>query len=271
MPTPDRAVVVATLRAAGGVFAEDEADLLLRTASDDDEIVAFLARRVAGEPLEHVLGWARFDGLRVRVEPGVFVPRRRSEPLVAVAAAIVGHAGHGATVLDLCCGSGALGLAVARRVPGVTLHAADVDPVAVRVARRNLAPVGGQVHEGDLFAALPASLRQACDVVVANVPYVPHDQLRLMPREAREFEPAVALDGGADGLDVLRRVAGEVRTWLAPGGSLLTEVSPAQSVAGAATLGAAGLVVREVVPEDDDETMVLVGTRPAGMQRPEAV
>ncbi len=259
MPLTDRLDVVAALRGAGCVFAEEEAALLLRAASGDDELAALLARRVAGVPLEHVVGWAEFDGLRVAVEPGVFVPRRRSQALVAVA---VGLVGPGDAVLDLCCGSGALGLAVAHRVPGVSLHAADVDPVAVRVARRNLDPVGGIVHEGDLFAALPDGLRGAFDLVVANVPYVPHDELRLMPREAREFEPAVALDGGEDGLDLLRRVAGEAGAWLAPGGSLLTEVNSAQSPAGAVALGAGGLVVRAVESEDDDETVVLVGTRP---------
>lgn len=261
MPEDDHlAALVTALRAAGCVFAEDEAELLRQAASDDEGLAALLARRVAGEPLEHVVGWAAFDGLRVAVEPGVFVPRRRSEALVAVAAGLVGR---GTTVLDLCCGSGALGLAVATRVPGVALHAADVDPVAVRVARGNLEPIGGRVHQGDLFGALPAALRRTLDLVVANVPYVPHDELGLMPREARDHEPAVALDGGADGLDLLRRMAAEAAAWLAPGGSLVSEVNPAQVPAASAALAAGGLVVRTVEPEDDDETVVLVGTLPA--------
>lgn len=259
MPEDDHlAALVTALRAAGCVFAEDEAELLRQAASDDEELAALLARRVAGEPLEHVVGWAAFDGLRVVVEPGVFVPRRRSEALVAVAAGLVGR---GATVLDLCCGSGALGLAVAIRMPGVALHAADVDPVAVRVARRNLEPVGGRVYQGDLFGALPAALRGTLDLVVANVPYVPHGELGLMPREARDHEPAVALDGGADGLDLLRRMAADAAGWLAPGGCLASEVNPAQVPAASAALAAGGLVARTVEPEDDDETVVLVGTR----------
>ena len=252
------AALVVTLRAAGCVFAEDEAAVLLATAASDDDLAAMLARRVAGEPLEHVVGWAEFAGLRVLVGPGVFVPRHRSGALVEVA---VGLVGPGAVVVDLCCGTGALGLAVATRVPGVALHAADVDPVAVGVARRNLEPAGGSVYEGDLFAALPPALAGAFDLVVANVPYVPHDELHLMPREAWEHEPAVALDGGPDGLRVLGRMAAEVAGWLAPGGSVVTEVNPAQAPAALAALAAGGLAASEVPADGDDETVVLVGTR----------
>ncbi len=260
MPDERWSATVSALRAAGCVFAEDEADVLLGSAPSDEALAAMLARRVAGEPLEHVVGWAEFDGLRVAVGPGVFVPRPRSVALVEVAASLVGP---GASVLDLCCGSGALGLAVATRVPGVTLHASDVDPAAVACARRNLAPVGGAVYAGDLFAALPGDLRGRLDVVVANVPYVPHDELRLLPHEAREHEPVVALDGGRDGLDVLRQVATEVGEWLAPGGRVLSEVAPAQADAALAALAAGGLAVRAERTEDDDETVVVVGTRAA--------
>ncbi len=258
MQIADRSALEAALRAAGCVFAEDEATLLLESAGDEHELAALLARRTAGEPLEHVVGWAQFDGLRVAVEPGVFVPRRRSEAMVAVA---VGLVGPGAAVLDLCCGSGALGLAVAHRVAGVTLVAADVDPVSVRVARRNLEPIGGAVYLGDLFAALPPTLRGTLDLVVANVPYVPHDELRLMPREAWQHEPAVALDGGADGLDLLRRVAGEAAGWLAPGGSLVTEVNPSQGPAALAACAAGGLAAHAVPAWDDEDTLVVVATR----------
>lgn len=261
MPDERWGPAVAALRAAGCVFAEDEADVLLASAASDDHLAAMLARRVAGEPLEHVVGWALFDGLRVAVGPGVFVPRPRSVALVGLAASL---AGPGAVVLDLCCGSGALGLAVATRVPGVVLHASDLDPVAAACARRNLAAVGGTVHVGDLFAGLPPALRGRVDVVVANVPYVPHDELRLLPHEAREHEPAAALDGGGDGLDVLRRVAVRVGEWLAPGGSVLSEVTPAQRAAALAALRAGGLAARAAEAADDDETVVVVGTRPAG-------
>src|SRR5512133_2173864 len=114
--------VVARLRGAGCVFAEDEARLLLAEAGSGEALEAMVARRVAGEPLEHVLGWAEFCGLRVAVAPGVFVPRRRTEALVETAVAL-GRVG--AVVVDLCCGSGALGLAVATAVADVELHVAD--------------------------------------------------------------------------------------------------------------------------------------------------
>jgi release factor glutamine methyltransferase len=212
-----------------------------------------LARREAGEPLEHVVGWAELAGRRYAVEPGVFVPRRRSELLVSAA---VARGGPRSVVLDLCCGSGALGAAVAAVLgPGVELHATDVEPAAVRCARRN---VPGTVYEGDLFAPLPDRLRHNVDLLLANVPYVPSDEIALMPAEARDHEPRVALDGGTDGLDVLRRVAAEAPVWLAPGGHLLTETSARQAPSAVAVLTRAGLTAG-VVHDDDLEATVVIG------------
>lgn len=205
MPSPSDSVVAA-LRAAGCVFAEDEAELILSTARTPDEVTAMVDRRVSGLPLEHVVGWAGFHGLRISVEPGVFVPRRRTEFLVDQAVALARNV---SLVVDLCCGSGAVGAALAASLDGPELHAADIDPAAVRCARRNVAPFGGRVHQGDLYAALPDTLRGRVDVLAANVPYVPTDEVGLLPPEARDHEPLTALDGGADGLDILRRVAEE--------------------------------------------------------------
>ncbi len=158
--------------------------------------------------------------------PGVFVPRRRTEFLVAQALA---HAPGARLVVDLCCGTGAVGAALAEALEGPEVHAADVDPAAAACARGNLAPYGGRVHTGDLYEALPGSLRGRIDVLAANVPYVPSDEVALLPAEAREHEPRTALDGGADGLDVLRRVAAGAPDWLAPGGCLLVETSERQA------------------------------------------
>jgi release factor glutamine methyltransferase len=256
LPTPV-ADIIARLRTAGCVFAEDEARLLVDAARTPAELADMVERRVAGLPLEHVLGWAEFAGLRVAVDPGVFVPRRRTELLAREAAA---RARRGAVVVDLCCGSGAVGVAVAAAVPGIELHAADVEPAAARCARRNVSAVGGQVYEGDLDAPLPPALAGRVDVLVANAPYVPTDAVGLMPPEARLHEPRVALDGGADGLDIQRRVAAAAPRWLAPAGHLLIETSERQAPHTAAAIAAAGLTAHVVHDAELDATVV-VGRR----------
>jgi release factor glutamine methyltransferase len=258
---PDLAepAIVSRLRTAGCVFAEDEARLLLSTARDRTELAAMVERRIEGLPLEHVLGWAEFCGLRIAVDAGVFVPRRRTEFLVREAAAL---GRTGAVVVDLCCGSGAIGAAVASLLGTVELYAADIDPAAVRCARRNLADIGGQVFAGDLFEPLPADLAGRVEILLANVPYVPTEQVGLLPPEARDHEPLVALDGGADGLDVMRRVTAAAARWLAPGGSLLVETSERQAQQALAVFAAGGLVPRLAVSPELYATVVL-GTRPA--------
>ncbi|QXE37609.1 putative protein N(5)-glutamine methyltransferase [Streptomyces sp. GMY02] len=260
LSAPVPSAVVARLRAAGCVFAEDEACLLVSTARSAAELTAMVDRRVAGLPLEHVLGWAEFSGLRIAVDAGVFVPRRRTEFLVRRAAAL---ARPGAVVLDLCCGSGALGAALAATLGRAELYAADIDPAAVRCARRNVAAAGGRVYEGDLYEPLPAALRGRVDVLLANVPYVPTEEVGLLPPEARIHEARVALDGGADGLDVLRRVAAEAPGWLAPGGSLLVETSERQAALAVETLAAAGLTP-DVSRSEELYATVITGTRPPG-------
>ncbi len=256
-PALTRADHVAELRAAGCVFAEVEADLLIAEAGTQADLTAMVARRVGGEPLEYVLGWAEFCGLRIIVEPGVFVPRRRTEFLVREAAAL---ASSGAVVLDLCCGSGAVGVAVIAGLERAELHAADVDPAAVRCARRNVEPVGGHVHEGDLYSPLPRALRGRVNLLVVNAPYVPTDAVAFMPPEARDYEPLVALDGGEDGLDIQRRIVAEAPQWLAPGGHLLIETSDRQGTRTAEAFAAGGLSPR-IVHDDETESTVVIGTR----------
>ncbi len=261
VPPAGRAAVAERLRAAGCVFAEDEADLLLSAADPADPagLTAMVERRSAGAPLELVVGWAEFAGLRIHLEPGVFVPRRRTEFLAERAAALPRPT---AVVLDLCCGSGAIGAVLAARDPAVELHAADIDPAAVRCARRNVAGYGGRVHQGDLFAALPGTLRGRIGVLVANTPYVPTRQIPLLPAEARDHEPPAALDGGADGLDVQRRVAAGAPGWLAPGGHLLVETGERQAPAAAAHFVRHGLLAR-VATDVRRNATVVIGTLPA--------
>jgi release factor glutamine methyltransferase len=258
-------VIVTRLRAAGCVFAEEEAQLLISAAPTPAELATMLEQRVAGLPLEHVLGWAEFCGLRIAVDPGVFVPRRRTEFLVQQAAALARlsagadqvPASPPAVVVDLCCGSGALGAALGAALDAVELYAADIDPAAVRCARRNVVAARGQVYEGDLFQPLPVTLRGRVDVLLANVPYVPTEAIGLLPSEARIHEPRVALDGGADGLDVLRRVTAEAPSWLAPGGCLLFETSQRQAQRAVETVSREGLIPRLASSEELDATVVI--------------
>lgn len=256
------ATTVARLRSAGCVFAEDEAELLISAAQSPAELTAMVDRRVDGLPLEQVLGWAQFCGLRIAVEPGVFVPRRRTEFLVRHAAALAPPTGARRTVVvDLCCGSGALGAALGALLDSVEVYAVDIDPVAVRCARRNLTTIDGQVFCGDLYAALPTTLHGRVDVLVANAPYVPTDEVALLPPEARAHEPNVALDGGSDGLDILRRVTAEAPRWLAPGAALLVETSERQAPQLVTAAALAGLVPH-VVECDDIGATVVVAIRP---------
>ena len=255
MPPPDDryAETVASLRAAGCVYAEDEAQLLLEADGDLDMLVA---RRVAGEPLEWVLGWAEFADLQLVVRPGVFVPRRRTELLAAQAIARLRPA---SVAVDLCCGVGAIAAVILEEVPFVEVHAADIDPVAVACARDNLP--NGNVHLGDLFDALPGDLRGRVDVLTANTPYVPSDEVALMPPEARDHEPRHTLDGGPDGLELLRRISAEASEWLAPGGSVLIEVSERQLPVATAVFEADGLRARSA-SDPDLGACVVIGQAP---------
>ena len=245
--------IVTSLRAAGCVFAEDEARLLAEAAGTPGELAEMVHRRAAGLPLEQVVGWAEFCGTRFAVRPGVFVPRRRTELLVRQAVSL---AWPGAVVLDMCCGTGAVGAAIARAVQGIELHAVDVDPAAAECARANLAGLGS-VHEGDLYTALPSTLMGAADIIVCNAPYVPTSEIALMPPEAREHEPRHALDGGRDGLDIQRRVIGEAGEWLRLNGYLMIETSLKQSPDTVKAFDRAGFTAHVVASEELDATIVV--------------
>ncbi len=265
------AAIAAQLRAAGCVFAEDEARLLAEAAASTQQLHALVGRRVEGQPLEHLLGWAEFCGMRIGVDPGVFVPRRRTEFLVEQAVLLLAApgrrsrpAGETPVIVDLCCGSGAVGAALAELAGPLELHAADVDPVAVRCARGNVQPRGGEVHEGDLYAPLPERLRGRVDVLAVNAPYVPSAGIRTMPQEARLHEPRACLDGGADGLDVQRRVAAAAPQWLAPGGHLLIETSRRQAPQTVELFLRNGLTARVSGSTELDATVVIGALGDAG-------
>jgi release factor glutamine methyltransferase len=217
-----------------------------------------VARRESGEPLEIVVGWAEFCGLRIPVAAGVFVPRRRTELLARQA---IARTLPGARVVELCCGAGGVSAALSAARERLEIHASDVDPAAVACARSHLAPAV-TVYQGDLYEPLPGALRGRVDLIVANAPYVPTGDLDLLPREARQHEPQRALEGGFDGLDLLRRITAEAPQWLRPGGYVLVECSEQQAPTLVRWIASHGLSA-ETVGDPDLGATVLVGTSPA--------
>lgn len=254
--------MIERLQTAGCVFAEEEAELLISEALTLDALTAMVNLRIAGIPLEHALGWAEFCGIRITVDPGVFVPRRRTEFLVQKA---VDLSIPGAIVVDLCCGTGAVGVAIAKSLRGIELYAVDIDPAAVRCAHRNVTSLGGLVYEGDLYEKLPATLRGKVDILVANAPYVPTEAIKLLPQDARLHEPKLALDGGDDGLDIQRRVAEEASFWLASGGHLLVETSEMQAHQTFEIFTRYGLIP-QIAHNDELDATIVIGTKPTPLE-----
>jgi len=224
-----------------------------------DEMVA---RRVAGEPLQYVIGWAPFGPLRIEVGPGVFVPRPETELLAERAATHLRAAPAPRVAVDLCTGSGAIACFLAEAVPGVRLLATEVDAGALAWARRNVRGRRVELLAGDLDEPLPPALRSSANVLVANVPYVPSGAVPLLPHDVREHEPRLALDGGPDGLDVLRRVIARAGHWLAPGGWLVCEIGDGQGDPVAGLLAEAGLAQVAVRPDLTGRERMAEGRRP---------
>jgi release factor glutamine methyltransferase len=222
------------LEAAGVPSAAHDARVLAshaeRTEASYDDLVAARARRV---PLQHLVGSTGFRYLDIAVGPGVFVPRPETELLVdAVIGAITDVARP--VVVDLCAGSGAIGLSVRQECPQTTVHLVERSPVAYEWLRRNAQRISAKcitdggpepvLHCADLDDA-PTGFDGAVDVVVCNPPYVPEYERDLVDPEVRDHDPAEALWAGGDGLDVIRRVAARARVLLRTGGQLVMEHS----------------------------------------------
>lgn len=244
----DRSGLAALLAEHGCVAADDEADeLVLAAGANATRLALAVTRRLKGEPLAWVCGTAEVDGLRLRIEEGVYVPRRWQTPAVARAAAA--RLPPDGVAVDLCTGSGAVAALLQRSHPRARIVATDADPVAVRCARAN----GVDALEGDLFEALPTSLAGAVDVVVAVAPYVPVSALPLLPRDSLAHEPRAALDGGPDGLVTIRRIIASAQAWVRSGGSLVLEHGPDQASGVADLLATAGFVGATLVLDAEDE------------------
>jgi len=241
----ERTWVVRALAVGGCVTSGAEADTLLRASSEGvGPVEELIARRLRGEPLAWITGSVRFYGIRIRVDPGVFVPRPHTETLARRAASLLPAEG---IAVDLCTGSGAVAAVLGSTSPRATVVATDIDAVAVACARRN----GVRALVGNLDEPLPPSLLRRVDVMTAVVPYVPTGELHLLPRDALANEPRRALDGGPRGTTVLVQAAEAAARWLRPGGTVFLEIGGDQAGEMTVTLADAGL--REIRVHRDDE------------------
>ncbi len=245
--------VVRALAAAGCVAPAEEAEELILAADEGvgtlDEL---LARRLRGEPLAWITGSAPFCGMRILVGPGVYVPRPQTEALARRAASLLPPDGIG---VDLCTGSGAVARVLGRARPRASVVATDIDPTAVACATRN----GVTAFLGDLDDPLPPCLRRRVDVMTAVVPYVPTEELHLLPKDVVAYEPRRALEGGTA---VLKRAAEASAGWLRPDGSVLLELGGDQASELASILAGVGLSDVRVHRDRDGRDRAIVARRP---------
>jgi len=211
--------------------------------------------RAAGEPLQYVLGVANFYGLDLAVDKRVLVPRPETELLVDY---VVKNGVAARTIADLGTGSGAIAIALAKNLASARVLAVDASAEALEVARANAATRDGRVEFfcGDLLAPLPAGLQ--CDWIVSNPPYIPSGEIVSLPREIRDHEPRTALDGGADGLDIVRRIAAEAKPWLAVGGRIAVEIGAGQGSAAERIFLDNGYRVEKMIADWQGHPRVLV-------------
>jgi release factor glutamine methyltransferase len=241
----------------GGVLAPDEeADALLQASSEGvGPIEDLISRRLRGEPLAWIVGWVRFCDLRIRIDPGVFVPRPHTQALARRAASLLADDG---VAVDLCTGSGAVATVLVSARPRATVLATDVDPRAVSCARRN----GVRAYKGDLDEPLPEGTLGRVDVMTAVVPYVPTEELHLLPRGVLAHEPRRALDGGPRGTTMLVRAAEAAARRLRHGGTVLLELGGDQATEMADRLRDLGMSGVRVHRDADGRDRAIEARRP---------
>jgi release factor glutamine methyltransferase len=201
-------------------------------------------RRRVREPVAYLLGAREFYGRSFRVDKRVLIPRPDTETLVEVALARTESCSLSMRALDLCTGSGCVAITLARQRPTGRVYATDLSDDALAVARDNALRLGAysvSFARGDLFDALPTGAGPF-DVIVANPPYIASAEVEGLERDIKEFEPRLALDGGADGLTLISRIIDAAPAWLASGGFLALEVGGGEAPAVVRAFEARGFV-----------------------------
>lgn len=256
-PATERDAVLAALARGGSIAADLEADALIEASrARTTPVEALLVRRLRGEPLAWITGLVRFCGLAIRVDAGVFVPRPHTQRLARRSASLLPDDG---IAVDLCTGSGAVAAVMRSEHPNARVLATEIDPAAAACARCN----GVDALIGDLDEPLPSFVRGRVDVVTAVVPYVPTEELHLLPRDALEHEPRRALDGGPNGTVLLMRAAEAAARLLRPGGRVLLELGGDQAAEIGPAMTSFGLTGVSVHRDDEGQARVIEARLPS--------
>lgn len=223
------------------------------SAQEVDDYRDVVRRRSRYEPVAYILGEKEFYGHVLHVRPGVLVPRPETELVVEEALKWLKHrAIDKPALLDLCTGSGAIAIALAKELPDATIVATDISAEALTIARENIAKFDLaaqiQLFEGDLLSALPKD-SSLFDVIVSNPPYVATSEQSTLSADIRDFEPPLALLGGSDGLTIIKRLCAEARTYLRAPGALIVEMGATQKGPVLALCSEAGFVGERVVQD----------------------
>lgn len=214
------------------------------TQDAQKEYVIAVQKRAEHIPLQYIIGEQEFMGLRFKVNSNVLIPRQDTETLVEQVLKIVKP---GMKVLDLCTGSGCVLISVLKNAPELTGMGSDISKTALLVAKENakLHEVDAEWVRSDLFD----NITETFDVIMANPPYIPTGEILSLMPEVRDFEPENALDGGADGLDFYRKIAGQVKDYLNPGGYVYMEIGYDQGEAVSELMRNAGFTEVEVIKD----------------------
>jgi release factor glutamine methyltransferase len=233
--------------------------------NDLDMYRDLVRRRAGGEPLQTILGQTEFYSHLFKVEPGVFIPRPETERLVEEAAHVLGGGDRqllAPVAVEIGCGTGIVGISLAKELPRLTVHATDINPRAVELARHNAHVLGVEarleIHQGSRFDPLPAHLQGEVDLLVSNPPYVRRGDIEGLSEEVKGHDPHTALDGGVDGLDFYHALAAAMGRWVRPGGQIAVEIGDDQGADVSEIFAAAGARELRVIKDYNDRDRVVI-------------
>ena len=233
------------------------------TTAETDALREFIKRRAAREPLQHIVGSTSFCGFEITVNRHVLVPRPETELLAELGWQFLSTLNaQRSTALDFCTGSGCLAIALAAKCPNTKIVATDISPDALALAKENAARnnVAERIEflQGDGFAALSAGIK--IDLIISNPPYIPSAEIETLQPEVRDFDPHIALDGGADGLEFYRLIASQAKAFLKPDGKVMVEFGDGQAEAIRKTFETEKWIVEAVKEDYSQRARILIAT-----------